>query len=89
MQTLVTCGAGFIGSHLVDLLVENGHEVVVLDNLSLGRMENLVAAQSWGKLIVVDDDIRTVDLRVSVSLCAGAWFTSSPRIGWGKPRLVG
>ena len=27
--------------------------------------------------------------RVSDSLCAGAWFTSSPRIGWGKPRLVG
>ena len=89
MQTLVACGAGFIGSHLVDLLVENGHEVVVLDSFSLGRMENLVAAQASGKVIVGDDDIRTVDLRVSVSLCAGAWFTSSPRIGWGKPRLVG
>ena len=38
---LVTGGAGFIGSHLVDALVEQQHEVVVLDNLSTGKVENL------------------------------------------------
>ncbi|MBU8870332.1 MAG: SDR family oxidoreductase [Gemmatimonadales bacterium] len=38
---LVTGGAGFIGSHLARELVENGHEVVVLDNLSTGRISNL------------------------------------------------
>jgi UDP-glucose 4-epimerase len=39
VRILVTGGAGFIGSHLVDRLVEMGHEVVVVDNLSTGRRE--------------------------------------------------
>ena len=41
MKTLVTGGAGFIGSHLVDRLVEDGHDVAVLDDLSKGREENM------------------------------------------------
>ena len=41
MKILVTGGAGFIGSNLVDALVERGDEVVVIDNLSTGRRENL------------------------------------------------
>lgn len=41
MKVLVTGGAGFIGSHVVDLMVEAGHDVVVVDNLSTGRMSNL------------------------------------------------
>jgi UDP-glucose 4-epimerase len=40
-KILVTGGAGFIGSHLVDKLIENGHEVLVIDNLSTGKRENL------------------------------------------------
>ncbi len=38
---LVSGGAGFIGSHLVDKLIEQGHEVLVIDNLSAGKKENL------------------------------------------------
>jgi UDP-glucose 4-epimerase len=41
MRTLVTGGAGFIGSHVVDALLDDGHEVAVVDDLSSGRRENL------------------------------------------------
>ena len=41
MRVLVTGGAGFIGSHIVDAYVDAGHEVVVIDNLSTGRRENV------------------------------------------------
>ncbi len=41
MKTIVTGGAGFIGSYLVDRLMADGHEVTVIDNLSSGRLENL------------------------------------------------
>ena len=41
MRALITGGAGFIGSHIVEQLLEQGHEVAVLDNLSTGRRENV------------------------------------------------
>ena len=41
MKCIVTGGAGFIGSHLVDLLVSQNHEVVVIDSMVAGRMANL------------------------------------------------
>lgn len=43
MRYLVTGGAGFIGSHLVDLLVAQGHRVTILDDLSTGRHDNIRA----------------------------------------------
>jgi len=42
MRALVTGGAGFIGSHLAQRLIKDGNEVVVVDNLSTGRLENIV-----------------------------------------------
>jgi UDP-glucose 4-epimerase len=55
MRALVTGGAGFIGSHLVDALLERGDEVEVLDDLSTGRRENLDSAIGSGaKLIEAD-----------------------------------
>ena len=41
MKCLVTGGAGFIGSHIVDRLINDGHEVIVVDNLSTGKEENI------------------------------------------------
>ena len=55
MPSLVTGGAGFIGSHLVDALVERGDEVVILDDLSTGRRENLTTALEHGAELVEGD----------------------------------
>ena len=41
MKILVTGGAGFIGSHVVDDYINNGYEVIVVDNLSSGNMRNV------------------------------------------------
>jgi UDP-glucose 4-epimerase len=57
MRTLVTGGAGFIGSNLVDSLVEHGARVVVLDDLSTGRRSNLAAALGAG-IDLVEGDVR-------------------------------
>ena len=57
MRTLVTGGAGFIGSNLVDALLERDDEVVVLDNLATGRRENLTGALAAGA------ELAEVDLR--------------------------
>lgn len=55
MRTLVTGGAGFIGSNLVDALLDRGDEVAVIDDLSTGRRENLADATGRGaRLHVVD-----------------------------------
>ncbi len=55
MRTLVTGGAGFIGSNLVDALIERGDEVVAIDDLSTGREANLDEARSRGAQLLVLD----------------------------------
>lgn len=55
MKAIVTGGAGFIGSHMVDLLVKEGYGVTVIDNLANGRLENI--EQHKGKVQFVHADI--------------------------------
>lgn len=60
MKVLVTGGAGFIGSHTVDLLVESGHDVLVIDNLCTGRKENVNANVSFVNLDVNSKEVEQI-----------------------------
>lgn len=70
MKVLVTGGAGFIGSHVVDLLLEEGHEVTVLDNFSTGRADNLEH---------VADQINLIECEIGVF---GKWVSELTGIDW-------
>jgi len=56
MKVLVTGGAGFIGSHLVDEALEEGYDVVTIDNLNNGKLENLNKDAKFYKVDIVDID---------------------------------
>ncbi|MGA2682447.1 MAG: SDR family NAD(P)-dependent oxidoreductase [Candidatus Bathyarchaeia archaeon] len=67
-RVLVTGGAGFIGSHMVDRLVKDGCDVRVIDNLSTGSLDNIQGLLSAGKVDFVKGDIRDVsDVEKSVA----------------------
>lgn len=57
MKTLVTGGCGFIGSHLAEQLLLQGHEVLIVDNLSCGRLTNIASFENHPKLRIIIADI--------------------------------
>jgi UDP-glucose 4-epimerase len=61
MRALVTGGCGFIGSHITDLLLDKGYEVVVIDNLSTGRIDNLEHQKDNSNLSIHIEDIVNTD----------------------------
>lgn len=74
MRALVTGGAGFIGSTLVDRLLAEGHDVTVVDNLATGRLSNLDDARAFGdRFDFVELDVRSTEI-------PGALRTAAPEV---------
>lgn len=79
-KILVTGGAGFIGSHLVDFLIEKGHYVRIIDNLSTGKMENVNPSADflWGDIYDEHAVTKALDgIDVCIHLAAVASVTKS------------
>jgi UDP-glucose 4-epimerase len=62
MRILITGGAGFIGSHLADRLVADGHQITILDNLATGRKENLSAHLGGTNVTFIEGSILDLPL---------------------------
>ena len=63
-KILITGGAGFIGSNLVDHFLQQGHTVICLDNFSTGKRENLDEAITNPAFILIEGDIRKLADRI-------------------------
>ncbi len=81
---LVTGGAGFIGSHIVEELVKRGERVRVIDNLSTGRCENL--QHLMGEIEFIEGDLR--DLKATVNAVEGADFVMHQAAIPSVPRSI-
>lgn len=66
MKVLVTGGAGFIGSHLDDALIARGHKITVVDNLVLGRMENIQHLMATPNFKFIKADLLDMDIMRTV-----------------------
>ncbi len=66
MRALITGGAGFIGSHLAERLLEDGNEVDIIDNLSTGSLSNIEAFKSHPGFEFVEGDVRDAGLLESL-----------------------
>lgn len=82
MRVLVTGGGGFIGSHLVERLLDAGHHIRVLDNFSTGRRENLIHLA--GEVELIEGDVQSCELvHSAVSGCEVVFHQADiPSVPW-------
>lgn len=81
MKAVVTGGAGFIGSHLTDLLLDQGHEVIALDDMSTGATGNLALASANPRFRLVEGSILDEELVGSVTEGADVVFHLAAAVG--------
>lgn len=65
MKILVTGGAGFIGSHIVDTYLSAGHEVIIVDNLSTGQEKNINPGAKFYKMDIQDKELKNLVIELS------------------------
>jgi dTDP-glucose 4,6-dehydratase len=76
LRSLITGGAGFVGSHLCDRLISEGHEVICIDNLLTGRVENLGSLDGHPRFVFAKYDVtHPIDLPALLSQADGNFST--------------
>lgn len=81
MNILVTGGAGFIGSHLAERLLRDGHSVAVIDNLSTGSLRNIEAIRNKPEFAFTEGDIRDIKLMESLTQQCEVIFHLAAAVG--------
>src|SRR5436309_2176116 len=81
MRFLITGGAGFVGSHLTDLLLNQGHSVQVLDDLSTGSFENIKPFKEHPRFSYVIDTVMNEQLLAELTDQADVVFHMAAAVG--------
>lgn len=94
MKCLVTGGAGFIGSSLVDKLIEKNHEVVIIDNLSTGKKENINPKAIFHRVDICDfekirDHFKGIDYVFHLAAIPRVPFSIEDPVGTSKVNILG
>jgi len=94
MKIIVTGGAGFIGSHLTDKLIEQGHDVVVIDNLSTGKKGNLNPEADFHNLDICDFDkikpiFKDIDYIFHLAAIPRVLISVEDPVGTSKVNILG
>lgn len=90
MRILVTGGAGFIGSHLCDRLLNEGHEVVVVDNLVTGRIENITHLAGRDDFLFIKHNVSNfifIPGKIDAVLHLASPASPNPASPYGYPQL--
>ena len=85
-RVLVTGGAGFVGSHIVDRLLADGHRVLVVDNLSTGRTTNVPDECAFALVDIADSALWTVMQQFRPQAVVHAAAQASVPVSVGQPQ---